>query len=70
VGVSVDGQGSTVFVLETDGDLWSRRIEYLDIIDGYGEYVPSLSAAPPARYLGNFFEDRPLTRSPAVFPDR
>ena len=70
VGMSVDGQGSTVFVLEADGDVWARRVEYLDIIDGYGDYVPSLSASPPARYLGNFFDDRSLARLPAVFPGR
>lgn len=70
VSMSVDGQASTLYVLEADGDVWARRIEYLDIIDGYGSYVPSLSVAPPARHIGNFFDRSTLTRSPAIFPGR
>lgn len=69
-GIAVDAAGSTVFVLEADGDVWTRPVEYLDIIDGYGAYVPSLSASPPARYLGNFFDDRNLKPAPAVIPAR
>jgi hypothetical protein len=68
--MSVDGQWSTLYVLEADGNVWARRVEYLDIIDGYGAYVPSLSVSPPARYLGNFFSKKPLPASPAVLPGR
>jgi hypothetical protein len=39
-GIAVDASGSTVFVLEADGDVWARGVEYLDLIDGYGTYVP------------------------------
>ena len=67
-GMSMDAQGATMFVVEADGDVWARRVEYLDVVDGYGIYVPSLSASPPARYLGNFFERRSPGHSPAIYP--
>lgn len=70
VGIAVDPSGSTVFVLEADGDVWTRGVEYLDLIDGYGTYVPTLAPSPPARYLGNFFRGKGITASPAIDPAR
>jgi hypothetical protein len=68
--MALDSKQSSILVLESDGALWSRRLDYRDVIDGYGHYVPALRRTPPPRYLGNVFEGSHLNRMPGVLPKK